>query len=85
MSLHDQHNHCEHMMQYCAKCDVAYCVTCNREWKPTCTLPHESLRQYWQRYMTPDKVIFPDDGNVHVPLVDVHAQMQEATSHMEHH
>jgi hypothetical protein len=29
---HDHHNHCDHEMAYCARCDVAYCRKCSREW-----------------------------------------------------
>jgi hypothetical protein len=29
---HDHHNHCDHEMAYCARCDVEYCRKCSREW-----------------------------------------------------
>ncbi len=33
MGLHDHHNHCEHELKYCEKCDVVYCKKCSKEWK----------------------------------------------------
>lgn len=26
------HEHCEHDLKHCGKCDVAYCATCSKEW-----------------------------------------------------
>jgi hypothetical protein len=38
---HDHHNHCDHEMAYCARCDVAYCRKCSREWgRYVWTNPH---------------------------------------------
>jgi len=30
--LHDHHNHCEHVLKFCDKCDRPYCTKCKREW-----------------------------------------------------
>lgn len=30
--LHSHHNHCEHDVKYCAKCDRPYCAKCSKEW-----------------------------------------------------
>jgi len=27
------HNHCDHDVKYCKKCDVPYCAKCGKEWK----------------------------------------------------
>ena len=41
MSKHDKHDHCEHEVKYCDKCDTAYCGKCNKEWTTDpCTLNH---------------------------------------------
>ena len=28
-----KHNHCEHEVRYCEKCNVCYCTKCEKEWK----------------------------------------------------
>ena len=27
-----KHDHCEHELKYCGKCDVVWCAKCDREW-----------------------------------------------------
>lgn len=40
---HDKHhNHCEHNLEMCGKCDVAYCTKCSKEWGAECTRNHHS-------------------------------------------
>lgn len=31
MSKHE-HKECGHDLRYCNKCDVVYCLSCNKEW-----------------------------------------------------
>lgn len=31
MSTH-KHDHCEHNLKHCSKCDIVYCSKCEREW-----------------------------------------------------
>ena len=30
--MHSHHNHCEHALKFCEKCDRPYCTKCLREW-----------------------------------------------------
>ncbi len=42
---HDRHHdHCEHDLAHCGKCDLAYCVKCSKEWGAECKLAHPP---YW--------------------------------------
>ena len=37
-----QHKECVHIVEYCKRCDVVYCVRCPKEWRGDCssiTLP----------------------------------------------
>ena len=27
-----KHDHCDHQLRYCTRCDVVYCLKCDREW-----------------------------------------------------
>lgn len=37
--MHDhKYNGCEHKIEYCSHCDVAYCTKCSREWGTRRTL-----------------------------------------------
>lgn len=27
-----EHVHCNHILMYCGRCDVAYCTMCHKEW-----------------------------------------------------
>ncbi len=48
---HDRHHdHCEHDLEHCGKCDVAYCAKCSKEWGATCQLRHASD---WWTYTLP--------------------------------
>ncbi len=41
MKKHDRHHdHCEHDLEHCGKCDLAYCTKCSKEWGAECTLSH---------------------------------------------
>lgn len=43
---HDKHHdHCEHEMKHCGKCDLVYCVKCSKEWGAECSLTH--FPYYW--------------------------------------
>ena len=35
-----EHDHCEHEVKLCGKCDVVYCAKCDKEWGAECGLPH---------------------------------------------
>lgn len=37
---HDHHQHCQHTLAFCEKCDIPYCTKCNYEWANPCTLNH---------------------------------------------
>ncbi len=42
---HDRHHdHCEHDLEHCGKCDVAYCAKCSKEWGAECKMSHSP---YW--------------------------------------
>jgi hypothetical protein len=44
---HDRHHdHCEHDLSHCGKCDLAYCTKCSREWGAKCTLAHSPWYVY---------------------------------------
>jgi hypothetical protein len=45
---HDRHHdHCEHDLAHCGKCDLAYCTKCSKEWGGECTRAHSP---YWYVY-----------------------------------
>lgn len=45
---HDKHHdHCEHEMAHCGKCDLAYCSKCSKEWGAECTLAHYPWTWQW--------------------------------------
>ena len=86
---HDHHNHCDHQLKYCDKCDVAYCATCNLEWKQSSV----SLQDYWRFYDHAFPFVRPNYGTrtAEIPLARADAQehtltmqIQVATSHAEH-
>lgn len=50
---HNHHDHCEHVVKYCAKCDVAYCEKCNKEWRPNTYQISWTTPTYTYPYSTP--------------------------------
>ena len=50
---HDHHQHCQHSLAFCEKCNVPYCSKCNYEWARPCNQPH----YYW--YHQPFRSVLP--------------------------
>lgn len=45
---HDKHHdHCEHEVAHCGKCDLAYCTKCSKEWGAECKLQHYPYYYWW--------------------------------------
>jgi hypothetical protein len=55
MSQHDHHNHCDHDLKYCEKCDCVYCKKCEMEWKKPeyHWYPYYPTYPTWQPYTVP--------------------------------
>jgi hypothetical protein len=49
MSKHDhvEPAPCEHVLKHCAKCDVAYCEKCNKEWPAEKVEPDLQKMREW--------------------------------------
>lgn len=54
MNKKHEHKECEHTnLNYCSKCDVVYCVDCDREWgsgnlaQATVNVANDSYLPYW--------------------------------------
>jgi hypothetical protein len=46
--VHKHHNHCEHEVEYCKRCDKPYCTKCGQEWELSCAKAHYPYAQlYW--------------------------------------
>lgn len=45
-----EHKECEHInLNYCSKCDVVWCVDCEREWEDTCCNTEAFIPHWWPK------------------------------------
>jgi hypothetical protein len=49
---HSHHDHCDHVLKHCAKCDVVYCTKCNEEW-PKTKYVYDYYKYYEQKPYSP--------------------------------
>jgi hypothetical protein len=60
MSKHE-HKECDHKLCYCDKCDVVYCLNCNKEWGG-----HKHWSYWWYPSTTVSTGTYKAEGNTSV-------------------
>ena len=67
---HDRHHdHCDHEVNVCSHCDIAYCLSCKKEWGAPCNLNHYPY--YWWNHQTITVPATPYYGTTTISAMDI--------------